>query len=384
VTSSATTEETAKMPRTATTLKPRALNRALLERQLLLRRQALPVSRVLEHLVGLQAQEPPDPYVALWSRIEGFRPDQLAGLIEGRRAVRMTLIRGTIHLVTARDCLRMWPVMRPFLLRTFQGHPWGRNLAGLDLEVVLRAGRKLVEDRPMTNAEVGAVLAERWPDRDRASLAAAVRYLLPTVQVPPRGLWGRSGRASHTTAEHWLGRPLGRTTAPGRMILRYLAAFGPASVADMRTWSGLAGLREVAERLRPRLRAFRDQDGRELLDVADAPLPDPEMLAPTRFLPTYDNILLSHDDRTRIISEADRRRLIDESYGGLFGTILVDGFVGARWRLERQGGSATLSVSPLRRLAKRDATSVGEEGARFLDLMAADAEHRDLLMLPPG
>jgi hypothetical protein len=368
------------MTRTATTLKPRALNRALLERQLLLRRQALPVSRVLEHLVGLQAQEPPDPYVALWSRIEGFRPDQLAGLIEGRRAVRMTLMRGTIHLVTARDCLRMWPEMRPFLLRTFQGHPWGRNLAGLDLEVVLRAGRKLVEDRPMTNAEVGAVLAERWPDRDRASLAAAVRYLLPTVQVPPRGLWGRSGRASHTTAEHWLGRPLGRTTAPGRMILRYLAAFGPASARDVQVWCGLTGLRDTFERLRPGLRTFRDENGAELFDLPDAPRPDPSTPAPVRFLPQYDNVLLSHADRARVV-EPDVGQRIHLQHGH-WSPLLIDGFLRGTWKLFRERGGATLAIELADPPSAAEREAVTEEGDHLLRFTAPEARERAMRFVP--
>jgi winged helix DNA-binding protein len=359
------------------TLGSRALNRALLERQLLLRRQELPVPRAIEHLVGLQAQEPPDPYVALWSRLDPFRHEDLARLITGRRAVRATLMRGTIHLVTARDCLAMWPVMQPFLERTFQGHPWGRSLAGVNIDEVLEAGRRLVEAEPMTNPQLGRALSERWPERDPTSLAAAARYLLPMVQVPPRGIWGKSGQATVTTAEHWLGRPLRTRTAPDRLIRRYLAAFGPATVADMRTWSGLAGLREVAERLRPRLRTFRDEDGRELFDAPDAPLPDPDTPAPPRFLPTYDNILLAHEDRTRIISEGDRRRLTADSYQGRFGTFLIDGFVRGAWKIERGRGAATLVISPLKRLSRKDAAAVSEEGARLL-AFAADAEKQDI------
>jgi hypothetical protein len=356
----------------------RAMNRALLERQSLLRRRRMPVPRAVEHLVGLQAQEPPDPYVALWSRLEGFRPEALANLIATRRAVRTTLMRGTIHLVTARDCLAMWPVMQGFLERTFRGHPWGRNLVDVDIDEILDAGRELVEAKPMTNAELRSGLVDRWPDRDPASLAAAVRYLLPMVQVPPRGIWGASGRPTVTTAEHWLGHPLGTDTAPDKMIRRYLKAFGPATVADMRTWSGLAGLREVADRLRPRLRTFRDESGRELFDVPDAPLPDPDTPAPPRFLPTYDNVLLSHDDRTRIINEDDRRRLTADSYEGNFGTVLIDGFVSGRWKVVRQRPSATLLITPLKRLTKQERAAVTDEGIRLLTLATADAEGHDV------
>lgn len=343
----------------------------------------MPVPRAVERLVGLQAQEPPDPYVALWSRLDGFRPEDLAGLIANRRVVRMTLMRGTIHLVTARNCLAMWPVMRSFLERTFRGQPWGRNLADLDIEEVLEAGRGLVEAKPMTSAQIGPLLLERWPDRDRASLAAAVRYLLPMVQVPPRGIWGAGGRAAVTTAEHWLGRPLGKNTAPDRMILRYLAAFGPATVADMRTWSGLAGLREVIERLRPGLRTFRGEHGRELFDVPDGPLPDPDTPAPPRFLPTFDNIVLSHDDRSRIVSDEDRRRFAEAAQWNV-GPLLVDGFVGGSWRITRGRDTATLEINPLKRLAKREIAAVTEEGDRLLAFAAAGDEHHDIRFLPAG
>jgi hypothetical protein len=179
---------------TARAIGRRALNRALLERQLLIRRAQMAVPRAVEHLVGLQAQKPPDPYIGLWNRLECFRPEALATLIATRRAVRTTLMLGTIHLVTARDCLAMWPVMRPFLERTFRSHPWGRNLVDVDLDKVRDAGRELVEAEPMTGVELRSFLSERWPDRDPASLAAAVRYLLPMVQVSPRGIWGASGR----------------------------------------------------------------------------------------------------------------------------------------------------------------------------------------------
>jgi hypothetical protein len=367
----------------ARTLGQRALNRALLERQLLLQRQTMPVPRAVERLVGLQAQEPPDPYVALWSRLDSFRPENLAGLIANRRVVRMTLMRGTIHLVTARDCLVMWPVMRSFLERTFRGQSWGRNLADLDIEEVLQAGRGLVEAKPMTNAEIGPLLLQRWPDRDKASLAAAVRYLLPMVQVPPRGIWGASGRAAVTTAEQWLGRPLGKNTAPDRMILRYLAAFGPATVADMRTWSGLAGLREVIERLHPGLRTFRDEHGRELFDVPDAPLPDPDTPTSPRFLPTFDNIVLSHDDRSRIVSDQDRRRFGEAARWNV-GSLLVDGFVGGGWKINRGSGTATLEINPLKRLSKREIAAVTEEGDRLLTFAAAGDENHDIRFAPVG
>jgi hypothetical protein len=359
----------------------RALNRTLLERQLLLRRHELMVPKAVEHLVGMQAQEPPDPYVALWARLEGFHHEDLGRLIANRQMVRIGLMRTTIHLVTARDCLALRPVVQSVLERALSSTSFGRNVAGMDIEELLAAGRTLVEAKPLTSAELGPQLQRRWPDRDKVSLAQAVRFLLPMVQVPPRGIWGASARATHTTAERWLGRPLRRNTAPDRMVLRYLAAFGPATVGDMRTWSGLTGLREVFERLRSRLRTFRDERDRELFDVPDAPMSDPDTPAPPRFLPTYDNILLSHDDRSRIISTDDRKRLTDDSYDGNFGTVLVDGFVRATWKISRDRRAPTLVIRSLRPLSKRDTAAVNSEGARLLRFVTGEESANEVQVI---
>lgn len=361
------------------TLDRRTLNRALLARQLLLRRETRPVPEVIEHLVGLQAQVPADPYVALWSRLEGFDPEELGQLITERRALRAPLMRATIHLVTDRDALELYLVMRPVLRRTFSSQsPFGRNLAGVDLDAVVAAGRAMIEERPRTRAELRTLLGPRWPDRDPASLAQAVTYLLPLAQVPPRGVWKRAGQAKWATIEAWLGRPLATDTSPEPVILRYLAAFGPATVGDIRTWCGLSGIREVIERLRPRLRTFRDESGRELWDVPDAPIPDPDTPAPVRFLPEYDNVVLSHDDRSRIIDDDDRRRVLAAAYVGSFGTILIDGFARATWRMARQPGRASLRIGLLDPLSESDLDDVTNEGERLLAFVEPGAETREV------
>ena len=365
------------------TLDRKTLNRALLARQLLLRRESRPVPDIVEHLVGLQAQEPGDPYVALWSRLEPFDPEELGRLITERRALRAQLMRATIHLVTDRDALALSPVMRPVLRRTFSSQsPFGRNLAGVDLDAVVAAGRALIEERPRTRAELRALLAPGWPDRDAGSLAQAVTYLLPVTQVPPRGVWKRAGQAKWATIEAWLGRPLAADPSPEPVILRYLAAFGPATAGDIRTWCGLTGIKEVVERLRPGLRTYRDEEGRELVDLPDAPLPDPDTPAPVRFLPVYDNVLLSHADRSRIIRPEDRRRAIDAAYAGSFGTILIDGFAGAAWRMARQAGRASLHIGLLDPLSEPDLDEVAEEGDRLLAFLEPDAEVRDVAFGP--
>jgi Winged helix DNA-binding domain len=364
-------------------LDARSLNRALLERQLLLRRADLSAAEAIERVVGMQAQIPADPYVALWSRLEGFRTDDLAALITERKAVRMTLFRGTIHLVTARDALGLRPIVQPALWRLFQsGSPFGRKLVGVDLERLLAFGRALVEERPRTSAELRPLLHKRWPKRDQDALVMAVGYLLPLVQVPPRGVWGARGQPRRTTLESWLGKPLGRERTPDAMVVRYLAAFGPATVSDARTWSALSGLAEVFERLRPGLRVFRDEHDRELFDVPEGALPDPATPAPPRFLPVYDNVVLSHADRRRIVVPRDRERT-GYLEGVSFGSVLIDGFVGATWTVARAARGATLRIALLSRLPKRDRLALEAEGARLLAFIAADAPSREVTVLEP-
>jgi hypothetical protein len=347
-------------------LEPRALNRALLERQMLLGRQRLSAFDAIERLAGMQAQEPEAPYVGLWTRLEDFGPDALSGLISDRSAVRAPLMRSTIHLVSARDCLKFRPVIQPVLARAFSGSPFRRNLEGVGLNELLVDGRALLEERPRTRAELSESLTKRWPDLDPLSLAYAITFLVSLVQVPPRGIWGQSGQATWTTTESWLGSPLDPDPSPDEVFLRYLEAFGPATVADARAWSGLGGLREVFERLRPRLVTFRDEHGRELFDVPGAPLPDPDTPAPPRFLPAFDNALLSHQDRTRIISDEHRKALSrDRSMRG----VLLDGFACATWKTEQSGGRWKLVVSPFGPLTGEERDALTREGERLLGFL---------------
>ncbi|MGH3044715.1 MAG: winged helix DNA-binding domain-containing protein [Gaiellaceae bacterium] len=333
----------------------------------MLRREKRPAAEVIEHLVGLQAQEPRDPYVTLWSRIEGFRPEELEGLIEGREAVRMTLMRGTLHLVTDRDCLALRPAMQRVCERLFwSGSPFGKQLREVDVDEVVAAGRAHLAKEPLTRSQLRPLLAERWPDADVDSLTYAVAYLVPLVQVPPRGLWSRSGRATLTTADSWLGRRVKHSAKPDDAVRRYLAAFGPASVKDIATWSGLTGVREIVERLRGGLRTFRDVNGVELFDVPHAPLADPTTPAPVRFLAEYDNVFLSHADRSRIVDPADRPQF-GSWEGRFFRIVLVDGFIRAIWRPE----DGDVVVKPVRRLSKKNVAAVEAEGRRLARFLGA-------------
>lgn len=367
-------------PASSELLGPRALNRALLARQMLLERTDAPATAAIERLAGMQAQAPLAPYTGLWSRLEDFRPEELVELITERRAVRAQVMRATIHLVTASDFLAFRPVVQEVLERAFSG-TYGRNLVGIDGEGLLRAGRALLEERPRTRAELRPLLAEQWPGVDPDSLAHAVTFLLPVIQVPPRAVWGSSGPAAWTTAEHWLGEHLVAATAPDALVLRYLAAFGPATIQDAQTWSGLAAppLREAVHRLRPRLAGFRDESGKELFDLPGAPRPDPDTPAPPRFLPEYDNALLSHADRARIIAADHRERVF------MKGALLVDGFVRGSWKLGRgRGRRATLRIELFARLARGDRAEAEAEGERLLAFAAQDAAARAVRFAGPS
>ena len=362
------------MPRTGdeAVLSQRALNRALLERQLLLRRTTQSAAKAIEHLVGMQAQVPSSPYIGLWSRLVGFHPDDLGRLISSRRAVRMSLMRCTIHLVTARDCYALRPVMQPVLERgLFVGSPFGRQIKGVDIAALLAAGRAALDEKPRTTADMRRLLAKKWAGYDPNSLAYAVRYLLPMVQLPPRGLWGGRSLPIYATAETWLGRPLSADPSPDATVMRYLKAFGPATVADIQSWSGLTNVRAVTQRLRPRLRIFHDEKGRELLDVPGGLFSDPDTEAPPRFLPDYDNALLAHDDRGRIIAK-EHRALTGRP------TLLVDGYAIGSWKISKEKGAATLLVETLRTLSKKEMKAVEAEGDQLLDFIAADLTTRTI------
>ncbi|MFI1382191.1 winged helix DNA-binding domain-containing protein [Embleya sp. NPDC020886] len=364
-----------------TTLGNRRLNRALLERQLLTRRHAVSAQAALTHLVGMQAQAPHPPYVGLWTRLADFAPSELADLLTDRRAVRLGLMRGTVHLVTDADCLALRPVVQPIYdADLYRNQLHGLGDSNVDVTELVAVGRELMAEQALTAKALGLALAERFPDEDPKALAHALRSQASLVQVPPRALWGRSGQSACTTAEHWLGRPLAAETAPDEMLLRYLAAFGPATIADMQAWSGLNRLRAAVDRLRPSLVVYRDEAGRELYDVPDAPLPPEDAPAPVRFLPEFDNILLSHADRARIISEEDRKRMFTVN-GIIRASFLVDGMVAGMWRLTRAGkpvsaGSPAaagtsgpplvLELQPFRPIDRAAGAELTAEGARLL------------------
>ncbi|MDC8016038.1 winged helix DNA-binding domain-containing protein [Tahibacter soli] len=357
---------------TARTLTARELNRATLARQWLIGRANATPLAAIEHLAGLQAQAPNPPYYQLWTRLADFRRDDLTALIEERRVVRAACQRSTLHLVGARDFLGLRGLVDAVLERGLQGGH-GRFLTGLDLDEIAKAGDALLRRGALSNAELGAKLAERWTGRDETSLAAVLRCRRALVHVPPAGTWNHNKSALLAPAERWLDAPLDGRATIDAWVPRYLAAFGPASVKDMQTWSGLTGLAAAFERQRDALVTFRDENGVELFDLPDAPRPDAGTPVPTQFLAEFDNLLLSHADRTRVVATEHQKKVMTIN-GLVRGAILVDGFVQGIWRIERGKRAATLSVEPFATLAKKDRDALADEGRRLLAFAADEVD----------
>ena len=353
------------------------LHRAPLDRQLLLRRAELPAWNAIEHLAGLQAQAPLAPYVGLWTRLADFAPDELNDLLTERIVVRAHLMRNTVHLVTAEDYVCFRPLFQPLMDRALAGH-FGPHLRGIDLDELQAAATSALAQAPLTRGQLAERLAPRWPDHDPASLAYAATHLLQLVQVPPRGLWGSGGQAAWFLAAAWLDDPSLSAAEPARaleqLVLRYLGAYGPATVNDIQAWSGLSRLREVTDRLGARLRSFTGPDGAELLDLPDAPRPGPDAPAPPRFLPEYDNLLLSFADRSRVIPDA-RPVPLPAGLGATTGTLLADGFWAAEWTITRGPDRAVLEIRPFGPLGMVRQDAIGAEGSRLLEFAAPAGAH---------
>jgi Winged helix DNA-binding domain len=355
----------------------RELNRALLQRQLLLGRVEKPVGETIEHLLGLQAQAPLPPYYGLWSRLEGFDAQELGQILTDRVVVRLTLMRGTVHLVTARDALRLRPLLQPVIERAHNG-AFGRRMGGADPARLAAAVRELLVDEPLTARELGRRLVERGIGDDVEAIGNAARVYVPLVQVPPRGVWGVGGQAKYLPLETWTEATLETEPSLADVVLGYLRSFGPASVADIQNWSGLTKLKPVFERLRDGLVTFRDERGRELYDLPDAPRPEPETPAPVRLLGEYDNVLLGHADRRRIIPE-DFPWAAMLAPGRFVNNLLVDGMLRATWWIERESKNrATLAIRPFRRLSRTERTAVTAEAEQMIDFAAADVERREV------
>ncbi|AQW47098.1 winged helix DNA-binding domain-containing protein [Streptomyces violaceusniger] len=357
-----------------TVLGDRALGRATLARQLLLDRAGVPVLDAVAHLCGMQAQEPQEPFIGLWSRLRAFDPAVLSDLLSGRSLVRTHLMRRTVHLLTADDTLA-WRARHETMLRQRVLGTYRRELEGIDLGELAVAGRAVMADgEPRSMAELVGALAARWPGpAPRALGEMLIAALVPVAQTPPRGLWRTKAGVRNVLLSSWLGREPdppyldGSDPAGQALVRRYLAAFGPAASADLRAWCGLAGLPAAVSAIREELVGFRDERGREMLDLPGAPRPDPDTPAPIRFLPAFDNAILGYHDRGRIIDDAHRGLSVAGER-----VVLVDGRVAATWNVD----TGTVVVTPLGSLSQADRTAVAEEGRELAAFLSDGESHR--------
>jgi winged helix DNA-binding protein len=333
----------------------RELNRALLERQLLLKRRRLAVPRAVERLCALQAQYSLSPYIGLWSRLSGFCRDQLTQALEERQIVKSTLFRITLHMTSARDY--------PYFAAAFL--PAAREATPrVTAEALARLSRKVnaAAQKPLTHERLEALAAEEMGGRWRT------RTLAPLIHLPPSGTWRFHGRPELLAMEAWLGVSLPSREEGAKHVVRsYLSAFGPATQEDLLRFTGvrLGDLRPGLDALE--LRRFRDERGRLLLDLPRAPLPDGDTAAPIRFLPKWDSSLLAYapPERTRILPE-DFRGTVIRKNGDVLPTVLVDGFVAATWNVDRKRG---LELETLRRLTRAERAEIEEEGERLVQFV---------------
>jgi hypothetical protein len=352
-------------------LRLRELNRATLARQMLLERQTLPVPAAIERLGGLQAQLPLPPYIGLWTRLRDFHRDDLARLIENRIVLKATLMRATLHLFTAEDYVRFRTTLQPVLAGAASAIARQRGV-DFELDKVLKAARRFIGEKPRTFAEISDMVTKLMPGHDVGAMRYTVRTHLPLVQVPITSGWSYSNKPEFTLAESWLGQPISTEDNLQKLVFRYLAAFGPASVTDAQTWLGLK-LKDMFEMLKPGLQTYRDEGRRELFDLPDVALPAEDVPAPVRFLPEFDNLLLSHSNRTRVIADEWRSKVYLPGLR-VAATILVDGFVRGTWKIEKTKAVATLVIQPFDKLTKRDRAALIEEGEGLLRFVEAKAK----------
>lgn len=353
----------------------RELNRATLARQFLLERASLAPLDALERLVALQGQVSNAPYIGLWIRLRDFQRSDLTRLLEQRQVVRASSLRITLHLLSAEDYLHIHPLLQPTLSRSLQ--IFAKQTPDFDMQRFTAQIRSYVQEQPRTSVELRARMEELYPGMGQHRIADAVRIHLALIQPPPAGTWGFTGKPTHTEATAWLGRPL---AAPEggvrRLVLRYLAAFGPASVQDMQIWSGLTRLQQAVDLLRPELLAFRDEQGRELFDLPHAPRPPADTPAPVRFLPDFDNLLFSHADRRRVIADEHRSSIfIGNSRCTSF---LVDGFVRGTWKIERTASGSILHITPFEPLTDQERDAVREEAEHLMRWITDGKEPFDI------
>ena len=357
----------------------RALNRATLARQMLLERSNVSVLEALYQVAGLQAQEPKPPFIGLWTRLSTFEKSDLLDLVNDHKAVRATAMRATLHLMSTRDYLAFRPVLQPMLDGAMESILKNRG-EGIDVDRFVDKARAYFEGHHATFNELRDALAKADVDIDIRAAAYAARMRLPLVQVPDGSTWGWPTDPKFTLASTWLGVDVPATGSLDNFVLRYLGAFGPATVADFQTWSGVKGAKDAFERLRPQLEVLPGDNKREYFDLPDAPRPDEDVPAPVRFLPDFDNLMLGHNTRSRVIKDEYRQRVSTANLRTL-ATFLVDGVTAGTWKIEVKRKTATLLLSPFESIGKADVEAVVEEGERLLRFVEPEAGAYDVRIL---
>jgi hypothetical protein len=357
----------------------RELNRATLARQMMLARVDMGIPAAVSLLLGLQAQTTNGPYQGLWNRLNGFTHAALTALIADRTLLRATTMRTTLHLHTAADMRVIRPLVQPVLDRTFGSVAKARVIKA-DRAEVRALGVKLLDQQPLTAGDLGKLLLESFPESDPYVLAQVVQGAETLVQIPPTRIWGNGGPPLLSRIENWTGQGLAEPIALPALVVRYLRAFGPASVADMQQWCGLTRLTPAFEAVRDQLVAFTAEDGRTLYDLPDAPRPDADSLAPVRFLPEYDNVYLGFADRRRIQSDLARARM--PLVNGYPSSFTVDGFIAGKWSLSRRKDTALLTLTPFRTLRDSEVAEVEREGRAMAAFLTEGAAEITAKILP--
>jgi hypothetical protein len=360
-------------------LTDRQLNRATLARQMLLERSDMGIVEAAEWLLGLQAQQTHDPYIGLWSRLNGFTHEALTKLIIDKRLARATTMRGTLHLHSASDLIGMRSLISPVLERMWQSN-FRRRFGDNDQDKVLAAAIEVVDREPMTAGQIGKALADQFPTAEPLAMTVLLQVRETMVQVPPTRIWGSGHAPLLMRAPKYL-PPTTSTLDLTTLVRRYLAAYGPASVNDMQSWCGLTRLGEIFEAIRDELVTFTAPDGRELFDLPEAPRPDADTPAPVRFMPLFENAFLGYDNRRRFVAKDDEKRT--DFLRDAKPMVLIDGIMSAAWAIDAKKGAAVLTVSPYRKLRKKDVAEIEREGLKFLRFMEEKAETFDVRALEP-
>lgn len=359
----------------------RELNRATLARQHLLERTTDSPLAVIERLVGMQSQIPAPPFTGLWSRVEGFAFDDLSALMLDRSAIRLSLMRCTVHLVSARDALALRPRIQELYDRQFLQ---ARELAlpSVDVAELDAFVRALLGEEPRTTKALGEALEARWPGEARGRLVTVARLRQPLLQIPPRGVWGKALQTTYALLDDFTGetpRAIGRT----ELVRRYLAAAGPATAKDFQLWSGLTGWEPVFAGMAEELLTFQGPRGELLFDLPDAPRPAPDTPAPVRLLPEWDSTLMMYADRCRVVTE-DRRKAMLSINGIYAASVLVDGFVVAACKTTKGKTGGRIDVWPFERLIKTAQRAIATEGDALLTAMGKGYAGGDVVFHAAG